>query len=344
MQRLTRAFSLAICGLLSGPFLAPAAAQCYGIPDNLPAAGGCNVIPFGDANPTSTSWANQLYQTLVLATDLSTQPGLVTGLAFAPCGTGVREFQRLTIRMGHCNLGAMTTTFANNFTTPAQTVLDVRDFHWPNVANVWNRMPLQTPFVYVPQLGDLLVEIHVEGVGMPGGTNGMHTGARPRMYARSWVTTPPATGTLGNSAAVKLEVCLGTAGTATFGVGCLGSNQQAPKLDYSGSSQLGQTLSIDVSGAAGTLPFFVQFGTTVAPPLPLKLDAFGMPGCRLYINSLLTLGSATSAAGSGSIPVPVPSNPALVGLVLFNQAVLLDMSANPAGIVSSNGGQFVAGN
>lgn len=336
--------TLATTLLLAGSLLAPAAAQCHGIPDNVTNSGGCNVIPFGDADPKSASWSNQLYQTLVLASDLNNQAGLVTGLSFAPCGSGLRQFQRLTIRMGHCSSATMSTTFANNFTTPAQTVLDVRDFHWPNVANVWNRMPLETPFVYVPQLGNLLIEIHVEGVGMPGGTNGMNTGARPRMYARSWTGSPPPTGTLGSSAAVKLEVCLGTAGTATFGAGCLGSNQQAPKLDYTGSSKMGQTLSIDISAAAGVNPFVVLFGNTVAPPLPVQLDALGMPGCRMYTNVLLSLGAATNASGAGSLPVPVPNDPALTGVLLFNQGVVFDKAANALGLVATNGGQFVVGN
>lgn len=340
---LTHAAGVALLAGAGAIAAAPLAAQCYTSPDNAPASGGCNVIPFGDANPTSTTWSNQVYQMLVTAADLNNQAGLVTTLSFAPCGTGLRQATRITVKMGHCNLGTMTTTFANNFTTPAQTVLDVRDFHWPNTANVWNRIPLETPFVYVPPLGDLLIEVHTEGIGMPGGTNGMHTGGRPRLYAFSWSGTPPATGSLGTTAALKVEVCMGTAGTATFGVGCKTSGSAAAKLDYTGSSQLGQKLSIDVSGAAGAGAYLMMFGTTIAPPLPLQLDALGMPGCRLYTNSLITIGGATTGGGAGSTVVPIPNMTALTGLILFNQAVLLDATANKAGYVASNGGQFVVG-
>jgi hypothetical protein len=320
-------------------------AQCYGVPDNLPGSGsGCNVIPFGDATPTSATWSNQLYHTLVTQADLNNQVGLVTGLSFAPCGSGVRQFTRLTVRMGHCNLGTMSTTFASNFTTPGVTVLDVRDFQWPNTVGVWNRLPLQTPFVYVPALGDLLIELWCEGVGMPSGTAGMQTMARPRMYARSWVGTPPPTGTLGSSAAVKLEVCLGTAGTTTFGSGCPGSNLQSPALDYAGSSKLGQTLTINVTKAAGILPFGMIFGTTIAPPFPLVLDSIGMTGCRLYTDSLFSLPGVTLTGGAGSVSIPIPVTSTLVGTVLFNQAGLIDTPANRFGVITTNGGNLIVGN
>ena len=67
--------------LLAVTFLAAhALAQNWYIPDNLPAAGNCNVIPFGDrvgsvCDPATTSiWSNQKYQTRCTVADLGGMP------------------------------------------------------------------------------------------------------------------------------------------------------------------------------------------------------------------------------------------------------------------------------
>ncbi len=321
----------------------PVAAQCYGIPNSDPTTGTCNVIPFGDANPSSTSWANQIYQSMATAADLGNQPGLVTGLAFAPCGTGVRQFSSLTIKMGHCNLGTLGTTFAANFTSPPVTVLDVQNFEWPNVANTWNKLPLQQPFLFVPPLGDLVVEITAIGVGMPTGTTGMHRDTRQRVYAVGWTGVPPLSGTSGLAAA-KMEVCIGTAGTAVFGSGCLGTNNLAPSLSYSGSSRIGQILNVDLASAKPTTPYFTLLGTTIGSPYPLPLDAVGMPGCKLYSSILVSFAGVTNASGASTAPYPIPNDPTLTGLMLFHQCGVVDVGANALGLVTSNAGWFVVGN
>src|SRR5688572_6957244 len=89
-----------------------AAAQAYYVPDNNAAAGGCNVIPYGSVAP-STTWSNQKYQALVLATDLGSVPGVITGIGFAPCGSGDRDFDSLTIVLDH--VPAATTTLSTTF-------------------------------------------------------------------------------------------------------------------------------------------------------------------------------------------------------------------------------------
>jgi hypothetical protein len=321
-------------------------AQCYETPDNLPGAGSGNVIPFGDTDPQSALWSRTIYQQTVTAADLGNQPGVITALAFAPTGTGVRRFGSLKITLGHCTLGTLSTTFANNFTSPGQVVLDVTDFEWPNTADTWVDIPLQTPFVYIPPLGDLLIEMVCIGAGSPGNTSaGMRTGARQRMYNRNWGgPTIPTTGQWGGTAALKVRVCMSTAANARFGSGCLGTNNQAPTLSYSGSSRIGQILNVDLASARATTPYFTLLGTTIGAPYPVPLDAIGMPGCKLYPSILISFGGVTNASGTGSAPFPIPNDPTLTSLMLFHQCGVVDAGANALGLVTSNAGWFVVGN
>jgi hypothetical protein len=329
---------------LTGLLLAlPVAAQCYGIPNSDPTTGNCNVIPFGEDSPRSTTFGNQIYQSMATAADLGNQPGFVTGLAFAPCGTGVRQFSSLTIKMGHCNLGTLGTTFAANFTSPPVTVLDVRNFEWPNIADTWNKLPLQRPFLFIPPLGDLVVEITAVGVGMSSGTAGMHQDTRQRVYGVGWTGVPALSGS-SDLGGAKMQICVGTAGTAVFGSGCPGTNHQAPSLSYSGSSRIGQILNVDLASARATSPYFTLLGTTIGAPHPVPLDAIGMPGCRLYSSILVSFAGVTNASGAGTAPFPIPNDPTLTALMLFHQCGVVDVDTNGLGLVTSNAGWFVVGN
>src|SRR5262245_2196451 len=151
------------------------AQNCAYAPDNVANAGTCNVIPFGDA-AGSASWTNQKYQMLVPAASISSAPYWIQELGFAPCASGLRSFSSLTIIMDHYVGGSLTTTFAANLSANAVKVLDVRDYDWQNVQDAWNPIGLQRPFLLIPQLGDLVIDIEVRGVRMTvtSGSDGMH--------------------------------------------------------------------------------------------------------------------------------------------------------------------------
>src|SRR5687768_17010216 len=99
--------------LIMLPALVPAQGT-YFIPDNQAAAGTCNVIPFGDSSTSSPTWSNQKYQTLIPAAALGNRPGLICELAFAPYGTGMREFATIKIQMDTTTATSLSTTFAAN--------------------------------------------------------------------------------------------------------------------------------------------------------------------------------------------------------------------------------------
>ena len=319
----------------------PAVGQCVFIPDNKAAAGGCNVIPFGDPNPSSPTWSNQRYQCVVTAADLNNTRGLVTGLGFAPCGSGNRVFSSLTITMAHIQ-GSLSGSFTTNLGANPLVVLDVRDFSWPNTADTWNALPLERAFSYDPALGDLVIEVIATGVGMPNANQGMHREMRQRVYAFGWTGTPPTTGSM-DSAALKLSVCIDAAGSTTFGNGCA-SSAGVVSLSYGGSSRIGQVLNLDMTGGRPLFPAFAVTGTTMGAPFPIDLTVLGAPQCSLYTNQFVVLATATSGTGTATIPMPIPNNPTLVGLMLFNQYGHLDPLANSLGFAFSNGGWFAVGN
>jgi hypothetical protein len=136
----------------------------------------------------------------------------------------------------------------------------------------------------------------------------------------------------------------GAASWSAFGSGCTGS-AGVPALAPVGSSlpRLNTTFQLRVSNLPASSAIYMVFGfsNTVwnSFPLPLALNAFGMPGCTSYVSvdsGVVVLGSGGAATWS----LAVPNNPAFTGIQFYNQAISIDPAAgNPAGAVVSNAGQ-----
>jgi hypothetical protein len=123
-------------------------AQNYYVPDNAAGLGTCNVIAFGSTTSSSTFYT-AIMQQIVTAADLGNQPGLVTGLGFAACASGKGRFGSLQVVMDLLPPNStLSTTFANNLTPAAVTMLDARDYVWHTTAHSWMEIGLQTFFVY----------------------------------------------------------------------------------------------------------------------------------------------------------------------------------------------------
>ena len=71
--------------------------------------------------------------------------------------------------------------------------------------------------------------------------------------------------------------------------------------------------------------------------LPLDLTPFGAPGCTLLTGLNLLLPAATDASGNAALTLPIPNNPALIGLQVFFQWQVFDPSQNALGVVFSDG-------
>lgn len=129
-----------------------------------------------------------------------------------------------------------------------------------------------------------------------------------------------------------------TALYTTFGAGCAGP-LGVPQLLASSQPSIGGTLQIAVGNApTGAGLMFFGFSNVAfangALRLPLDLQSFGLPGCQLLVDPLITQGlSGTGTNLSWSLPIPADA--ALLGLRLYNQAVV---DTGTGSVALSNGG------
>lgn len=75
-------------------------------------------------------------------------------------------------------------------------------------------------------------------------------------------------------------------------------------------------------------------------PLPASLAPFGMPGCFLYVSPIL-VAFLVGNSGFADCAFVVPNDPRLIGSSFVQQALLLDPSANAAGVVVSHASRGV---
>ncbi|MFO1078747.1 MAG: hypothetical protein U1E73_13575 [Planctomycetota bacterium] len=134
------------------------------------------------------------------------------------------------------------------------------------------------------------------------------------------------------------------AGYGYFGSGCAGS-LGISSLTANAAPSLGSTLNVTVNN----LPINVAIMLTglsktnwLLGALPFDLATYGAPGCKLRVSpdaNLLLLG----AAGSAVWPFTIPNNAGLIGLNMYNQAVVLSPGTNAAGAVGSDAGAMMIG-
>jgi hypothetical protein len=126
-----------------------------------------------------------------------------------------------------------------------------------------------------------------------------------------------------------------------FGHGCAGSVgtpllANAPyRLPWLGDSFTAEVRQLPASAAMLLMTGFY------APP-PVSLAPFGMPGCDWFVSNDLPVFLFADASGTASWSIAVPNLPASVGVVLFQQAFVLD-AVNTAGAVTSNAAELRTG-
>lgn len=131
-----------------------------------------------------------------------------------------------------------------------------------------------------------------------------------------------------------------------FGAACPGT-AGLPKLTAQSRPLLGTTFTtvVDNVPANPGAAFLVtglsntQWGAT---PLPVWLIGMGAPGCFGYV-SVDTWQFASATQGSASFALPIPLLTITVGLQLFQQAMVLDPTANGLGLTTSNALRVVTG-
>jgi hypothetical protein len=325
---------------------ASAQGKCFYAPDNLRSGG--NVIPFGSTKGAISTWGRQRYQALVLPADVNNLPINITSLAVGGGGTGIRRYASMMIRFDYFRGSgtALSTTFSNNMSKSPTTVLDVKDFAWYQVGGQWNRLGLQKPFQYIPQLGSLVVEVIVTGAYFEGssGAGLYNTSLRPRLYNFRWPSsTPPATGTVGSTAAIRMQLCDGDPDLSRYGEGCVGSNKSTPELAVSGSASLGKKVILNLANVLATTPTFLALALTTFP-VPVDLAIVNAPGCRIYHPQTILTTVVTTAAGGYSATFTTPTTAAAVGVAVYVQSFPRDPTANGLGLTASNYVRVLIGN
>jgi hypothetical protein len=128
--------------------------------------------------------------------------------------------------------------------------------------------------------------------------------------------------------------------------GCSGNLKQQPRQWPASAPSLGSTLNLDYSqlpaSSAGLLIFGLQTQSWGGLPLPLPLDALGMPGCALAQDYFLSAPFASDANGDAKLAFPIPAISGLSGVPLLFQGFILAPGANSTGAVMTNGSAAIA--
>ncbi|MCA8948744.1 MAG: PKD domain-containing protein [Planctomycetes bacterium] len=134
------------------------------------------------------------------------------------------------------------------------------------------------------------------------------------------------------------------AGYGFDGLGCAGSLGQST-LSPDTTPAIGSTINVTVDNCPSNVAIMMtgfSNTTSILGPLPAPLAAYGAPGCDLLVSpdaNLLLLGASNACVWSFAVP-PTTS---LIGLILYNQAVVLDPGFNAAGAVGSDSAAMLIG-
>jgi hypothetical protein len=123
-----------------------------------------------------------------------------------------------------------------------------------------------------------------------------------------------------------------------------------PAIGASGLPALGNAqFAVTVASGPGGAPALLVLGNSrqewAGIPLPFDLLPLGAPGCAIGVRGVLLvasgLGGTGPGMGTGSVPLPIPNQTALLGARLSAQWWIVDVPANPLGLTVSDGGEAV---
>lgn len=290
-------------------------------------------VPEGPFNAPNLPLADGTSRVQVLynATDLQIPSGhVITKLGFRQDATltalDAGRTLQLEVRMGFStnDQTTMVTNFDNNYAAPPVTVFGPAPFVLPNLRDSAAPLPngqffitLTTPFSYVPNGQNLVVEYRVFGTSA-GGAAFNYRLDRADYYS-----------------------------PRTYGpAGCQHSSSGTANLSLN-ATRPGLSFSANIATGPGNAPavLALNLGVGLVPAYPLTGVFAGIsPTCLGQMNpvNLVTLGGATSAGGAETWSFAIPNNPAFADYVISAQALFLDFFA-PGGLVVSNGGEVLTG-
>ncbi len=275
-------------------------------------------------------------------TEVGTTPLLVDELALRYDGPipqvgapGPFSIQQLTIRVGTTAIPTPGADFAANLTQPLTTVYSGPWSYLPDNGSAaphpWGgpgdslRFPFQTQVPVALQAGEWLV-VDVTMVGNDIQNFG---------FAHAILDGANTTGGVTNGAATAYgQGCSAGAGLPAASVGASGVFAPGAAHVLTGQNLGANAPVVGIFGLSNSVAF---------APLP-----FTLPGtsCALLASPDFTpvvLASGTGAVGGEQLVLSLPADPAINGVVLYEQLASLVPAANPSGIRFSNGGERVLG-
>jgi hypothetical protein len=133
---------------------------------------------------------------------------------------------------------------------------------------------------------------------------------------------------------------------ATFGQGCAGLTGVPTLALASGRPVLGGTMALTFTNLplGQYAALWIGFSRDAWGPhvLPFDLGAVGMPGCTLYTGGEIVV-SLMNWAGTSAWAITIPSDPQLIDLAFFVQALAM-APVNAMGVIVSNAGEARIGN
>jgi hypothetical protein len=130
------------------------------------------------------------------------------------------------------------------------------------------------------------------------------------------------------------------AGVAPYGLGCGGTAGAVPQIGAAGLPQIGNAaFALTVQNG---LPLSVGLVVAGAAPTNIPVGA-----CRVLVAPPWVMLPAVflDPTGAGSTPLPIPANPALAGVLLHGQYLVLDPAGQFLAFASLSAGlAFVVGN
>ncbi|MFT6081635.1 MAG: hypothetical protein ACI8UD_002920 [Planctomycetota bacterium] len=126
----------------------------------------------------------------------------------------------------------------------------------------------------------------------------------------------------------------------TTGVGPFSSS-----LELTGTTRpvIGGNWDLTTTGIDAVSPIAITFLGNRGPAIPMLAIGLNAPGCDINLSTILGSLSAPALAGSATVTLAIPANPALAGQLLSGQSISLTLS-NAANIVTSNGLEGTLGN
>jgi PKD repeat protein len=134
------------------------------------------------------------------------------------------------------------------------------------------------------------------------------------------------------------------AGYGFFGLGCAGS-LGVTNLTHSSRPAIGTTLTVGLNNLPASAAIVLTgFSNSVSAfgALPVNLGTFGAPGCSGRVSpdaTLFVLGSGNSANWVFNLP----NAPGLIGVMMYQQALVLDPGFNALNMVASDATGLIIG-